>query len=190
MDEKNIPASDIERSKQLAAISYLWIFSFIILLARRDSPFVQLHARQGLILFVLSIVLWPWEITRYAEILILALMVLGFIQAALGRVYRIPVIGDIAEGKFTWGHVRKGWHIAKHTAIRLVKPEHVTPVFREEAKRQHEQEMQQKQGTFSAEEKLVEREEKKLSSLFHRVEEDEKKLHELEEEVHGLKTSR
>lgn len=185
MEQQTIPASDIEKNKQLAALSYMWIFSFIILLARRDSPFVQLHARQGFILFVLSIVLWPIEITRYGEFLILALMILGFIEAAMGNAYRIPVIASIADGTFSWGHVKKGWHHTKHTAIRMVKPEHITPAFREELNAQQKI-LKHQEGELKTEEELIKREEKKLSSLLHRVEEDEKKIQKLEEEVKRL----
>lgn len=187
--ESSIPAQDIEKNRTLAALSYLWAFSLIVALARRDSPFVQLHARQGLVLFVISVLLWPFGIARYAEVLVLALMTLGFIQAAMGNSYHIPVIGELAEGRPSWFHIKKALHHAMHAAIKLIKPEHVTPYFTEAVKTPAKPSggpvMPQ-----TAEKTLLEQEEKKLSALFHRVEADEKKISQLQEEIDQLKINR
>ncbi|PIZ74533.1 hypothetical protein COY07_00435 [Candidatus Peregrinibacteria bacterium CG_4_10_14_0_2_um_filter_43_11] len=189
MENISVPSQDIEKNKELAALSYLWIFSLIILVARRDSTFIQFHARQGVVLFLLSVLLWPFDFLRYGEIVILALMILGFIQAAMGNTNRVPVIGDIAEGKFGLSDVREALHFIKHTAIRMVKPEHVTPSFKKEADNQYRQETtHQNTSEISPENELMEREEKKLSVLFHRVEDQDNKIHELEDEVHLLNT--
>lgn len=169
MNPNPIPAEDIEKNRQMAALGYLWIFSFIILVARRDSAFVQLHARQGFVLFVLSILLWPWAVTQYAEILVLALMALGFIQAATGNAYRIPVIGDFAEGHFASPELKKVWHYVKHGAIKAFKHEYVIPPFINELP-------------------APAKPDAPASELLHRVEEDEKKIAALDREVKTLQT--
>lgn len=183
MQENTNKTLDIEKNKEIAALSYLWIFSLIILLARRDSEFVQIHAKQGTVLFVLSLLLWPFEITRYGEFIVLALVVLGFLKAAMGSEYQIPVIADIAEGRVRKEHFKKFWHIIKHTVIKLFKPEHITPKFKKELKEQ-ENELQHHEEILEAEKRLLEQEGKKLSALLNRVGDDEKDLHKLEEEVH------
>lgn len=183
MDQNEFAPQDIEKNKDLAALSYLWLFSLIVLLARRDSPFIQLHARQGATLFLLSIALWPWELTRYGEFVVLALIVLGFVQAVQGKAYRIPFIADLAEGKVRRTHFKKAWHVLKHTAIKIVKPEHITPAFREELK-EEQRELSHQEHELKTEKDLIDREEKKLSSLLYRMDNDEKELHELEDEVH------
>jgi uncharacterized membrane protein len=183
MEQQEFTPEDIKKNKDLAALSYLWLFSLIILLARRDSPFIQLHARQGVVLFVFSILLWPIGILRYGEFVILALAVLGFIEAAMGHPYRIPIISDIAEGKIRRTHFKKLWHMIKHASIRIVKPEHITPVFREEL-REQERELHEQERVLESEKRFIEQEEKKLSALSHRVDEDEKGIHRLEDEVH------
>jgi uncharacterized membrane protein len=184
MADQEYTPEDIKKNKDLAALSYLWLFSLIILLARRDSPFIRLHAKQGVTLFILSLLLWPFTITRYAEFLILALMVLGFIEAVMGHVYRIPVISLIAEGKLRMHHFKKAWHVTKHTAIKIAKPEHVTPEFRVELKEQ-ERELKEQEKFLEAEKRITEQEDKKLSALMHRVDDDEKEIHKLEDEVHN-----
>ncbi len=185
MADVNITPEDITKNKELAALSYLWIFSLIILVARRDSEFVQHHARQGLILFLFSLAFWPLEVTRWGEFVVLALSILGFIEAALGNVYSVPVVGAIADGTFGMHHVKKGVHHVAHTAARFVNPQHVTPAFREELKEQHT-ELMETEKQVAVEQKLLEKEEKKLSSLLHRIEEDEKEMHRLEDEVHEM----
>ncbi|MBU0578127.1 hypothetical protein KJ742_01325 [Patescibacteria group bacterium] len=183
MDESKITSEDIEQNKELAALSYLWLFSLVVLFARRDSHFIQFHARQGVVLFVLSLLLWPFEITRYGEFVILALIVLGFIEAAMGRAYSIPVISVIAGGKVEKAHFKKLWHVIKHTFIKIVKPGHITPSFMEELHEQ-EAELKAQEKFLDSERKMLEQEEKKLSALAHRVDEDENELHKLEDEVH------
>jgi uncharacterized membrane protein len=183
MQQQEFTPEDIQKNKDMAALSYLWLFSIIVFLARRDSLFVRLHAKQGVVLFILSLVLWPFTITRYAEFVVLALMVLGFIEAAMGNPYRIPVIADITEGKIHWSDFKKAWHIIKHTAIKIVKPEHVTPEFREGLK-EEARELKEQEKALETGKLLKEQEDKKLSSLMHRIDEDEKELHKLEDEVH------
>lgn len=181
MEASSIPAKDIEENRQLAALSYLWVFSVIVLLARRESPFARWHARQAAVLFFISIAVWFLPLARYMELVLLAFMVVGFIEAAMGNIYRLPLIGLIAEGRLRWTDVQKGWHTVKHAAIRMVKPEHVTPYFREELQREAAAPL-----PAVPEDELLKREEKKLSSLLRRVEEDEKKLSRLEETVKTL----
>ncbi len=94
--------ADIEKNKDVAAMSYLWILSVVVLYARRDSPFVQYHARQGMWLFLISIPVWLIPgIGRYLEFFVLAGMIIGFLNAAQGRHHDLPVIGQLAKGTLT-----------------------------------------------------------------------------------------
>jgi uncharacterized membrane protein len=93
---------DIEKNKDVAALSYLWILSVVVLDARRDSPFVQYHARQGFRLFLISIPIWMIpKVGRYIEFLVLAGMIIGFLSAAQGRRHEVPLIGKVASGEMT-----------------------------------------------------------------------------------------
>lgn len=85
---------DIEKNKDVAAFSYVWVMSVIVYIARRDSAFVRFHARQAMILFVLSIPIWfiPY-LGRYLELLILGEAVLGFMAAAQGEWKQLPLVG-------------------------------------------------------------------------------------------------
>ncbi|MBN1258377.1 hypothetical protein JXA05_01330 [Candidatus Peregrinibacteria bacterium] len=180
-----ITPEDIRKNKDLAALSYVWVFSFIILLARRESPYIQYHAKQGSILFAFSLLFWPYAPFRYGEYVVLALCVFGFIQAAMGNVYPLPVIGDLAEGKVHRNSFGKMWHVLKHTAIRLVKPEHVTPAYRSDLQKQEEERLREEKIIVPA--RIAgQEEEKKISTLINRVEEEEKEIGWLKDEVKKL----
>lgn len=86
--------SDIEKNKDIAAFSYIWIMSVVVYIARRDSAFVRFHALQAMILFALSIPIWfvPY-IGRYLELLILASAVIGFMAAVQGEWKVLPGMG-------------------------------------------------------------------------------------------------
>jgi uncharacterized membrane protein len=185
MDDAKYTEEDIQKNKDLAALSYMWLFSVVVILARRDSPFIRLHAGQAVVLFVLSLVLWPLGVFRYGEFLVLALMVLGFMEAVMGNAYRIPVISLISEGRLRVHHFKKAWHIVKHTAIKIAKPEHITPEFRERLK-EDARESGREMEFLKTEQRLEDREDKKLSALIRRVEDEEKELHKLEDDLHRV----
>jgi uncharacterized membrane protein len=90
---------DIRINKDIAAFSYLWIMSVVIYFVRHDSKFVRYHAKQGIVLFLLSIpaAMIP-VLGRILILLIVGGVLLGFIHAAHGQYAPVPVIGDLAKG--------------------------------------------------------------------------------------------
>jgi uncharacterized membrane protein len=92
--------------KVMAAISYIWVVSIIMLLTKKDSDFIQFHAKQGLVIFIISTVVWLVSIpfmfvlifVNWIVYLVLFIAaVVGFIKAYNGERYRIPVVADIAD---------------------------------------------------------------------------------------------
>lgn len=84
--------------KLLAALSYLWILSIVIFLIKRDSAFVQFHAKQGLVLWIASIVFWFIPILGwFLNVVVLVLVIIGFVQALNGSEWKIPVVAELAE---------------------------------------------------------------------------------------------
>ncbi len=100
---------DIEDNKVIAAIGYLWILCLVPLLAKKDSKFAQFHGKQGLVLTVVSVILWVvgfilafipvigWLILLVAWITILVLAVLGIVNALNGQYWEMPVLGEYAK---------------------------------------------------------------------------------------------
>lgn len=89
----------------IAAISYLWILSIIILLVKKDSDYVRFHAKQGVVLFGFSvalsilgfIIVLLLPIIWLLDLVIFVAVIVGFIQAIQGKRYKMPVVGDLAE---------------------------------------------------------------------------------------------
>lgn len=89
---------DVEENKVLAAISYLWIISLIILLVKKESAFAKFHAKQGLILWIFSIVFWIIPVIGWIlNLVILVFIIIGFIQAISGKWWKVPLVGQLAE---------------------------------------------------------------------------------------------
>lgn len=122
---------DIEENKDLAALSYAWIMAPVLLIAKKQSAFVHFHAKQGVVLFVLSIlfVFIPYA-NRLLELLIFLLMIWGFLEAAQGRRTELPFVGALARGKFSlrgsWKQIVDAIVDSKHWLVRLWK--HHDPV--------------------------------------------------------------
>jgi len=91
---------DVEENKDLAAFSYVWVFSLLVLFTKKGSPFVRFHARQGTALFILSIIFWYVPgIWNLLELIVIFGMVWGFIHAAQGKWDEVPLIGHLVRGK-------------------------------------------------------------------------------------------
>ncbi len=121
MDMQQSPGSqtpqdrDVQENKDIAAVSYLWCMSIIIYLARKDSPFIQYHAKQGIVLFLLSIPVWFIPVVgHFLEFLLLAGMVMGFLNAFQGQKEDVPFIGKVAKGEMTiMQALTSFWHACK-----------------------------------------------------------------------------
>jgi uncharacterized membrane protein len=99
---------DIRLNKDIAAFSYVWVMSVIIYFSRRDSKFIQYHAKQGIVLFLLTIptVFIPY-LGRFLLLVLVGGMLLGFVNAAQGRYEDVPVVGDLAKGNVSFHDIAK-----------------------------------------------------------------------------------
>jgi len=109
-----VEAEDAEKNKIFGILAYLGPLCLVPIFAAKDSPFAKYHANQGLVLFLLEIIIiislrvinviiftvMP-EVGFIASILGLAhlawliLLVIGIINAAAGKCVPLPVIGGI-----------------------------------------------------------------------------------------------
>lgn len=90
----------------IAALSYIWVLCLIPLLTRRNDEYCQFHAKQGLVLFIVSfavMVLGMVPILGWLIILPLGWLVIiifsifGIINALQGKKWIMPYIGKHAE---------------------------------------------------------------------------------------------
>ncbi|MBI2589504.1 hypothetical protein HYW32_00510 [Candidatus Berkelbacteria bacterium] len=93
--------SDIEQNKLWAVIAYIGILFLIPLLAKKDSPYAQYHAKQGMVLFLVSVVIgfiaWIPLIGWLIALGVVALWITGVVNALSGKMTPLPIIGQYAE---------------------------------------------------------------------------------------------
>jgi uncharacterized membrane protein len=105
-NEIQFDGDDIERNHDLAAFSWTLIFSAPLLIFRRESNFIQFHARQAFVLFVFAVIIsqFPAPFSNL-NILTLAVAVVGFLKANFKEVWRAPLLFEIAEKGFSPGQL-------------------------------------------------------------------------------------
>lgn len=99
--------NDINASKSLAWLSYLSVLFLVPMLVNPHSPFTKFHVNQGILFLIISIIgyivtaivgwipLFGWIIASLVHLGLLALMIVGIINAVQGKAKRLPIIGNI-----------------------------------------------------------------------------------------------
>lgn len=102
---KDFDAKDVEENKVIAALSYIWILFLIPLLTKKDSRFAVEHAKQGLVLFIIELiimVIWwipflGYVIGSILSVAVSIVAVIAFVFAIQGRFWKIPFVYDFAK---------------------------------------------------------------------------------------------
>lgn len=99
--------NDVQQNKVMAVLAYIGILFLVPLLAAPNSQYARFHANQGLVLFLVDIVVGivsvilafvPFVGAILGSLLGLAvfvLMILGIVNAATGKANELPLIGKI-----------------------------------------------------------------------------------------------
>lgn len=99
--------NDIAQNKFMAVLAYIGILFLVPLLAAPNSPYARFHANQGLVLFIVDIVVGVLNVilgfipvvgSIIGGLLGLAIFVfwiLGIVNAASGKAKELPLIGKI-----------------------------------------------------------------------------------------------
>lgn len=105
--EKRAGKSDSKLYAFLA--TFLSIIGFVIaIVAKKNDKYVMYYAKQGLVIFILSLILsaisWSfvysgffWTIRSLLNLVILVLWILSWVYALSGKEKEVPVIGSIAK---------------------------------------------------------------------------------------------
>lgn len=88
---------DIEKNKTVAALSYVWILFLIPLLGKKRSKFSQFHAKQGLILFLLSFVAWFPLIGWLIGLSIIIISIIGILKCLEGTWWKAPYVYELSK---------------------------------------------------------------------------------------------
>uniref|UniRef100_A0A7V3UZ28 DUF4870 domain-containing protein n=1 Tax=candidate division WOR-3 bacterium TaxID=2052148 RepID=A0A7V3UZ28_UNCW3 len=102
-------SDDIEKGKGLAWLSYIGILWLVPLLALKENAFCKFHVKQGIMLtiwfFAIGIIgaipFIGWFIIRPLGLIFgLILAIMGIINAASGKYWKMPLLGKLAENWF------------------------------------------------------------------------------------------
>ncbi|UMX48160.1 MAG: DUF4870 domain-containing protein [Candidatus Nealsonbacteria bacterium DGGOD1a] len=93
-----------EKNTGMAMVAYI-VFFIPLLTESKDDPFVKFHVKQGLTLFVAWIAmgfasmipLIGWTLAPFLSLAMLALMVIGIMNANKGEKKPLPLIGKYAD---------------------------------------------------------------------------------------------
>src|SRR3989339_2221703 len=96
-----VEKKDIEENSVVAALGYIYILCLLPLLFKRKSKFAQWHAKQGLLLFGVEILLgWFFAVPIVGwalGILVMLLALLGVVNALNGNFWEMPFLGRYAK---------------------------------------------------------------------------------------------
>lgn len=95
---------DIEQNKMMAVIGYVSILCFLPLLLKKDSPYAQFHAKQGLALFVIEVASFvlSWTVilapvSTIVSFVCLLATLYGMYFAMNGEQKEIPGVSNIVK---------------------------------------------------------------------------------------------
>jgi uncharacterized membrane protein len=100
-----VPGSSVSHNTLMGVLSYLGILVIIPLLVAKDDPFVKFHAKQGLVLLGIEIVVWVvfsfvwvmWLLGNLINLGVLVLAILGIVNAVRGEQKELPLVGSLAH---------------------------------------------------------------------------------------------
>lgn len=103
--EITFTADDIAAHRLIAAMGYFWIFCMVPLVIKKNSPFAQFHAKQGIVLafawFLAFLVSWlplfNILIAFPAIIFLGTVNILVVIRTFHGRTWKIPLLYRYVE---------------------------------------------------------------------------------------------
>lgn len=92
---------DVEENKIYGILAYIGILFIVPLLAAPKSPFAKFHANQGCALFIAEVALsvvaiipiLGWFVWLFGSLAVLVLAIMGIINAANGKMEKLPVVG-------------------------------------------------------------------------------------------------
>lgn len=88
---------DVELNKAVAALSYVWILFLIPLLLKRKSEFAQFHAKQGMVLFLFSLLTIIPVLGQILFFALLIISVISIVKVTNGEWWKIPFIYEWSQ---------------------------------------------------------------------------------------------
>lgn len=95
-----------QKNLLMGILCYLGPLVIIPLIVAKDDPFVKFHAKQGLVLLVIEIIiyalgmfLWPlffmwWYLAQLLNLAVFVLSIVGIVNVANRKEAELPVVGN------------------------------------------------------------------------------------------------
>lgn len=89
---------DVEENKLIAALAYLGLLFLVPLLVKKESPFAQFHAKQGLVLciafFVFNFIpVFGWIV----NVALFIVNIIALVKTLSGETWEIPLVKDVVK---------------------------------------------------------------------------------------------
>lgn len=92
----------------MAILAYIGILILIPFLVEKNDPFVKFHIKQGLVLFIIEVIIWVilymgfffymlWPLIQLINLCVLVLAIIGIVNAAQGKEKELPLVGSFAH---------------------------------------------------------------------------------------------
>jgi uncharacterized membrane protein len=95
----------ISQNKLMGILAYLGILVLIPFFVSKDDQFVKFHVKQGLVLFILWIIVWflhsmLWElyaVWNLINIAVFIFVIFGIVHVVKGKQKELPFVGQFAK---------------------------------------------------------------------------------------------
>ncbi len=99
------PVQAVDNHTILGILSYLGPLVIVPYLMGKDIPFVKFHAKQGLVLFGIEIIVWIlgsvsfsfWMILSIINLATLILSIIGIVHVIQRKEKELPVVGSLSR---------------------------------------------------------------------------------------------
>lgn len=100
------PLSEKKENRVLMSIlAYLGPLVIISYIVSKDDPFVKFHIKQGLVLFIIEIIIWVlgpfllslWVLFRVINFIIFILTIIGIVNVINKKEKNLPIVGDLSR---------------------------------------------------------------------------------------------
>lgn len=99
------PMNNKGKNTLMGILSYIGPLVIIPFFVAKEDPFVKFHIKQGLVLFIASIIVWVlgsmfyglWMIFQIINLAILILAILGIVNVVRGEEKELPLVGQLSR---------------------------------------------------------------------------------------------
>ncbi|MES2215790.1 MAG: hypothetical protein V4481_00655 [Patescibacteria group bacterium] len=99
------PVQAVDNHTILGVLSYLGPLVIVSYLMGKDIPFIKFHAKQGLVLFGIEIIVWIlgsvsfsfWMILNIVNLATLVLSIIGIINVIQHKEKELPLVGSLSR---------------------------------------------------------------------------------------------